>query len=282
MSTVTAPETPISLLYRYSTWLHVGPGAEECEAVNEGAGSNQCSNPLHFHAWCRLPNQYQHRDIREKALAGKARRLRALRDPDSDVAVIMEQEIEALAHQGDAAIPDIVEELTAKDWWRDYIEASQDVREIEDDRGVKTFEHIDADMERWRELAAKPEDERGADFAALEEHISAYNTAVDARREEIAKPRREALAARDLNALLDMLSDQRLDAEANGVYLHEYATLEWLTCTLRYPGGPEVFASRDQLERASDEVIEALKATYVDLEKTQNAETSMGGAPGNS
>jgi hypothetical protein len=59
-------------LFRYSSWVHIGGGAEDCEEAETGT----CADPLHFHAWCRLPNQLQHADIRERALASKARRIR--------------------------------------------------------------------------------------------------------------------------------------------------------------------------------------------------------------
>jgi hypothetical protein len=52
-----------------------------------------CANPDHFHAWIRLPNKFQHADIHAKALASKARRMRALRDPESDASVVMDAEI---------------------------------------------------------------------------------------------------------------------------------------------------------------------------------------------
>lgn len=274
-------ETPVSAMYRWSTWLHVGPGADECEAVNEEAGVNDCSNPLHHHLWCRLPNQYQHREIREIALAAKARRARQYRDPDSDASVILDAELEAIGAEGQGAKPAVIDELVAKDWWRDYMEAQADVREREDDEGHQIYEHIARDMTRWTELSAMPEEDRpGDEWTDLEGHIMAYNEAVDAAREEAAKPRREALDSRDISELLDMLRKQRIDIEANAEFSHEYATLEWLTCTLTRPDGDPAFPSREVLVKQDAQLIEALRTTYQDLEQTQRSD--QGGAPGNS
>jgi len=282
--TTDAPEqdTPIATLYRWSTWVHVGPGAEDCEAVDEAQGTNDCSNPLHHHLWCRLPNQYQHREIREAALAAKARRARQYRDPDSDASVILDAELEAIAAEGEGAKPAIVEELVAKDWWRDYMEAQAAVRELEDEEGAKRFEHIERDMTRWQELAAMDPDARPADeWSELEGHITAYNDAVDAEREAASKPRHDALSERDVSELTDMLRKQRVDMDANGQFQHEYATLEWLTCTLTKPDGPPAFASRDVLVKQDEDLLEQIKAAYIDLETTQRL-SAEGGAPGNS
>lgn len=280
MST-TEQSTPISEMYRWSAWVHVGPGADQCEAVNEEAGTNDCSNPLHHHLWCRLPNQYQHREIREAALAAKARRARLYRDPDSNASVILDGELESIGAEGEGAKGAVIDELVGKDWWRDYIEAQASVREVEGEDGTKTFEHIERDMTRWRELAALDPEERPDDeWADLEGHIVAYNEAIDAEREAAAKPRREALLERDISGLLDMLRKQRVDVESNGEFSHEYATLEWLSCTLTKPDGEPAFASREVLVKQDEQVLEALKATYLDLENTQRLD--QGGAPGNS
>lgn len=282
MSTDAPEQTiPVSALYKWSAWVHVGPGAEQCEAIDEERGTNDCSDPLHHHFWCRLPNQYQHRDIREAALAAKARRARQYRDPDSDASVILDAELEAVGAEGEGAKRAIVDELLAKDWWRDYMEAQADVRELEDEGGAKTYEHIGRDMTRWQELAALDAEERPADeWAELEGHITAYNEAVDKARAIAEAPRREALEANDVSTLLDMLRKQRVDVDSNGQFSHEYATLEWLSCTLRKPDGEPAFASREILVKQDEQILEALKATYIDLESTHNSD--QGGASGNS
>lgn len=285
MSTVEqedAPSVPISELHKWSAWLHVGPGAEKCEAVKEEQGVNDCSDPLHFHAFCRLPNPFAHREIREEALAAKARRVRALRDPDSNAAVILEDEMDRLAREGDLAKPALVEELVGQDWWRDFLEATADVMETEGTDGTLTFEHIKRDIHHYNrqieDLGLDEDGELPEELQQLRDHIESYNTAVDARREELTAPRRNALAEMDINRLIDMVRDQRIDVDANEAFAHEYATLQWYLCTLHRPNGDPVFKSIEAMKRADSEIVEGLRAVYVDLEKTKQ----RGGEPGNS
>ena len=189
--TTTEPAPPIrsdKQLFRFSTWIHVGPDAETCDEGEQGT----CSNPLHFHAWARLPNQFQHRHIREKALAAKARRARQLRDPESDAHAVMEDELDEIARLGDAGRKQLIDDLIGRDWWRDFLEAAKDVKEIENDRDEQVYATIDEDQQRFKELDAKPEDERPKDeYDELERHLAAYNDAVDKRRAELEKPRRD-------------------------------------------------------------------------------------------
>lgn len=274
------PLTPVSELYKWSAWAHVGPGAEACEAVQEEKGVNDCSNPLHFHAFCRLPNPFAHREIRKRALAAKARHVRLLRDSDSDDAVILEDEMDRIARGGDLAKPALLDELVGQDWWRDFLEATSDIKLHEDDGGTQPFEFIDEDVREYQRLTRdKEEGEEDSPAAArLESHIADFNKRVDARQEELSSPRRIALEARDLNDLIDMVRDQRIDVASNEAFGHEYAACQWLLCTFVKPGGEPVWPSREAMERADGAVLEALKAIYRDLEKTQQ----QGGGPGNS
>lgn len=284
MSTTTAeslpgPVSPVSQLYTWSAWVHVGPGAENCEAINEADGQNDCSNPLHFHAFCRLPNQFQHKIIHTKAKSAKARTVRLLRDFSSDEAVILEDELDRIARQGDSAKPLIVDEIVGRDWWRDYLEAQYEVRERETDKDEKPYEFLDEDREKYQELSTLPEEDRDEEqIARLESHLNAYAAEVDEAVKRISGPRRAALLERDINALLDIVRDARIDVESNENFLFEYAALEWLICTLRKPEGDPVFVSREAMERADSAVIDAIKATYNDLEKSYQ----RGGGPGNS
>ncbi len=277
MSTTT--QAPISQLYKWSAWLHIGPGAEKCEAVNEEQGVNDCSNPLHFHAFCRLPNPFDHREIREAALAAKARRVRLLRDPDSDAAAILEDEIARLAREGDLAKESIVDELLQQDWWRDFLEATAEIREMEDESGSQIFEHIERDVAKYqREAGDTDEDQLSEELAALRAHITRYNDLIDKRREELTEPRKQALEQRDINSLLDMVRDLRIDADSNEHFSHEYSALQWLAGTFRTPGGEPMFPSREVMQRADTAIVEGLQETFNDLAKTQQ----RGGGPGNS
>src|SRR4051794_11552830 len=89
---VAQAPTPVQKLLRYADYVHVGPGADACPEGEKGT----CQDPFHFHAYCRMPNQFQHAQIREFGLAAKARRMRQLRDPDADSHQILEAEMENL------------------------------------------------------------------------------------------------------------------------------------------------------------------------------------------
>jgi hypothetical protein len=263
-------------MFRYSGWVHVGPGADECEAINEDEGTSDCSDPRHFHAWCRLPNQFQHREIREKALAAKARKTRQLRDPETDGHAILEDAIDQLARQGDDALPLLIAELTGKDWWADYMQAAQDVQEREDgtdddDEPVKPFARMEQDQRRYEELKALPEDERPADeFEELGRHLSKYAEAVKERQEELTTPKREALEERGVNALLDLVRDQRVNAAGTDEFMHVYSTWTMLVGTLKQPGGAPVWPTNPQaLQVVAPEVVEAVQEMFDDLEQTQ-------------
>lgn len=285
MATATAPpeqETPetdggLSALYRYSAWIHIGPDAETCDDGETGA----CGNPLHFHAWARLPNQFQHREIREKAQAAKARRVRQLRDPETDACAVMEDDLDRLARIGDSAKADIVDELLSVDWWRDHLEALEDTRAAKDpdsdDDDALLWEHIADDQRRFAELNKLDEDERPADeYLELEKRLTAYNAAVEEAEEKLRAPRRTELQKKDVNALIDLLRDQRIDADSTEEFMHTYAAHEWLACTRRAPDGPVLWEDAGALRDLAPEAMQAIKDVYDDLERTQREAAAQG------
>lgn len=272
-----APEAPEAQtpqqINRYSTWVHVGPGAEDCADVDEGAGTNDCGNPLHFHAWCRLPNQFQHRQIREKALAAKARKARQLRDPATDANAILEGELSERERADDRE--PLIEEMLTVGWWRDYLQATDDVKEDEADDGSKPFERIEHDQTRYDELEKMPEDERPADeYAELGRHLVAYHEAVRSRQTELIEPKRAELEALSTPALVDRIRNQRVDSHSNEEFAHVYAAESWFVGTLNRPRGEPTFKTREALRDSAAEVIDALKDAFEDLERTQNRGTA--------
>lgn len=258
-------------LFRYSTWLHVGPGAEDCEDGLTG----KCGNVLHFHGWLRLPNQFQHDEIRKKALAAKARRVRQLRDAQTDGYAILEDELDALSRSGDDAREPIIEELLDQDWWRDYVEATKEVAETEVDETL-VYEHIATDQERFRKLRElDPEDRPGDEYDELDRHIDAYAKAVEARLKEIQGPARQALEALDVNALIDRLRELRIDRLSVDEFMATYSLHTMFVGTrVGEHSAKQRFESLDAMRDAPPEVIEALRAAFTDLEKT--AEEGVG------
>jgi hypothetical protein len=268
-------------LFKFATWVHLGPGAEDCdglerdEETKEVVSATGCGDPAHFHAWCRLPNSVQHEDLRVKALAARARHIRLLRDPETDEAVVLDAELDDLRAGGDAMKEPIVEELLGKTFWKSYLEATRDVVGMEGEDGEsKPYEHIEEDQRRYNDLRQLSDEDRAgqqAEYDELLKHLAAFNTAVNERHEELREPEREALMARSLDDLLAMLRDDRVSKAAEKVFGSVYSRWEWLACTLMQPGGAQKFTEMAALAQAAPEVLEALEDTFNDLEQTRNA-----------
>lgn len=272
---------PVERMFRYSTWVHVGPDADQCADVAPDA--QNCANPLHFHAWCRLPNQFQHREIRMKALAAKASRTRQLRDQGTDAFEILENELDELLRAGELVRVAVVDELMSKNWWREYLEAMKDVREDEsigpDDLDTPLYEHIEQDQRRLAALTAMSENERPVDeYDELQKHVIAYHSLVAARHAERTDPERDALKDRSMSDLIDLLRTDRIAAAANDEFTHVYNAWQWLVGTLTAPRGNRIFTSLQTLEELAPEVVEALQEAFDDLEKTATEVSVEGNA----
>lgn len=205
-------------MFHYSGYVHVGPGATTCDEGEKGT----CSNPAHFHAWCRMPNKVQHRDIVEKALAAKARRVRALRDPEADAHAVLEA---SLGNFDEGQVDAIVEEIMSREWRDDYRQALDDLAEEDE------WETIDADRERFQELLLSGEADKGEvdqsdEFRELTRHIEKFTTELRTRARELSEPRRQALLDLGFDAVLDLLRKQRTDR--SGEHEFERVQAEWL------------------------------------------------------
>jgi hypothetical protein len=272
-------------LFTYATWVHIGPGAENCEALtrDEATGdvtdASGCGDASHFHAWCRLPNQVQHEDIHVKAMAAKARHIRLLRDETTDEAVVLDADLDDMRAAGDSIKEPVVEEILQKTFWTSYVEATHDVNETENDAGEKIYEHVVEDQARFTDLRAMSEEERAGEQAEYEElvrHLAEYNDAIHARHAELREPEKQALMDRDLDSLLKLLRDDRVNRAADKVLMNTYSRWEWLVCTLDKPRGQRRFKDMEALSAAAPEVLEVLEDTFNDLEQSRNA-----GAAGN-
>lgn len=276
-SAVATVETPAESaprsLFHYATWAHAGPGAEDCTEVDEETGENRCADSGHFHAYCRLPNQFQEREIREKAQASKARRLRQIRTEGTDANEILEQSLEDLRAEQDG-IERIVNELVGYDWTGDYLTAVRLTRDLDDDaegaeEGEKLYRHVDEDRRRHAELQALPDEERNEDeFKELQSHLAAYETAVNEQYEAIANPKRESFRAMAESDLVELLRRKRMQFAAQEEFMNSYNVHEWLSCTYRQPDGEPSFADMEALQRASGVVLDKLSEIFADLERT--------------
>lgn len=287
-------------IFKYSEWVHVGEGVEECPLVialrdKPGAGKTEdlplCQNPDHFHAWCRLPNPYQVRDITEKAQAAGARTVRQLRDPESDQYAILESELDAL--KDDNLRPILAEEILDKEFAEHYMEAVSRVLEVDDPDWVpngdepgeppKLYAHIESEQEEYARQTQLPEDQRDESYSELSKYVAEYSRVVDVELESIRKPLRENLLTRDMSELVEIARRDRIQRRGDEAHLHTWNTWQWYVCTFkpRKRGTPNERYFSDiatfKYETPPD-VIQAIQLTFSVLEN----EMTRGRTQGNS
>jgi hypothetical protein len=247
-------------LFQWSDYVHVGRGAEECEHGQDGS----CSDVEHFHAWVCLPNTFQIRDITDKARAAKARKVRSLRDTDSDAHEVIEGDLYELRS-------DHWDELVAA-----IARAQVEKRLVDIVHGVvesdERFEHHDQDREELQRLLALPEDEQDkAEVERLQADMLAYSDAMQAvidRENEAEEKRLRAMAADDVVELERRARVEEIGVEA---YLHTYYT--WCIYVGTREPHTEQFSSRRKfaepaaLHDAAPEIVVALREKIRDLEQ---------------
>jgi hypothetical protein len=212
----------VQKMFRYSTYLDVGEGAESCEHARDGA----CLDIEHFHAWCRLPTPHQHQDIRQKGLAAKARRLRLFADPDSDESVVLDQELSTI--DDEMFVDQLADELVKAGNVDDFLQAQRDVCERDE------FEHIAQDREeyeRQRDQAELPEEERTAEYRQLAAHVGSYFEAMNDRMVEIRAPRRNELRSRPVAELVSLVRTKRLEVDGDQTFMAEFDAWLWFVGT---------------------------------------------------
>lgn len=253
-------------IFQHSQFLHIGPGAAVCEDVDEAKFVSNCGDPLHFHAWIHTPNQFQHNSIRSKALAAKARKMRALRDTDSDSRTILDGELEQARYQNATEL--LIEEIVQKDGVRNYWQAMREVQEEEE------FQHYEEDRDRLNALAAMPEEERDQEeYEKLGEHVRLYSERVKEAIASIQQPLRDSLADKTIDDLIEIVTEDRIQAEASAEFDDTYSLWEWYIGTLRLkkkesPGHPteRMFGDIEHLKQAPPEVISALAQAFTELD----------------
>ncbi len=270
-----AEKQAVDALFKWSQWLHVGDGAATCEHGIDGS----CKDHSHFHAWCRLPNAWQVRDITDKARAAQARHSKLLRDPDSDLAIVLESDLEEL-HSTPKEI--LVEEVIDRSFPDDYSLAVRTVDAMvdedwepdedqeESDRPLR-FQHIDQDREEWERLQSVSEEKRPADYAVIERNIADYGRAIEAEMDRLQAPRRTELMESDTEELVATIRKERIEHRATEVYLHWFNTWQWFVCTFkpRRTGTPNerVWGDINQMKQeAPPEVVQALRELFDGLE----------------
>lgn len=251
-------------IFKLSEFVHVGQGAAECEERETGT----CTNPHHFHAWCRIPNQLQHDTIREKAMAAKARRMRVLKDKESDAYEVLELGLEELRATGDTEA--MIELIVSRDVVKDHKNAIKAVREEE------RFEHIEEDQERLRALEAMEEDQRPDDeYNHLKTHCKEFEEEVARVRRQSQEPVRESLRQRPVDELIDMIREHRIERDAAGIFMDTFSQWEWYLGTMKpkpiTPSDPNwptqrYWGSIDAMRESADEVLNALDNAFGAME----------------
>lgn len=273
-------------LFQWNTWVHVGGGAEQCplaQAVSSpdykvGMEIPACPDQAHFHAWIRLPNPLQRRDIVDKATAAQARKARELRDPESDGAVILDNEIDLIRASGDTE--QLVQEIVERHFQEDLSEATNEVMDQEDDEATDDegsevplkYQHVDQDMEELRRQEELPGDKRDSGFDRLKAHVESYHEAIDERMKAIQERRAEGLRERGLDHLLSIVRSDRASLITTEEYIHTHNVWQWFTCTYKpkTKGTPneKVWGDINHMRLDSPpEVIGVLRAKFDDLDR---------------
>ena len=262
-----AEEQPAGL-YKYSTWVHAGPGADSCVHGED----ESCTDPEHFHAWCRIPNDFQEREIREHARAAAARKRRQMRKEGTSAFEILEEGIESLFAKPNGEELAIAE-LIGSEWLIDYEQAVREVRGMvdpdepasEDEEAPPLlFGDIDMDMARFQRLTQEGQTETD-EFRELQAHVLRYQAEVTKAVEGIVEPKRSALEALAPSDLGNDLREKRIERAGQDEYLHHYQAHIWLSCTLQSRGGSPTFSDLGRLEVAPGEVLMLLRETFGEL-----------------
>lgn len=257
-------------LFRFSEFVHVGPGADECEHRLDG----KCADAEHFHAWCRLPNKFQIATIREKAQAARARVIRQAKDPETDRFEILENQMAELRDQGHQAM---VDELLGRNAFKMQHRAMRELAEEED----SPFATIEEDQKRWQYLTELEEADRPADeYGELLRHLEQWNDAVEVKYEELIQPERDSLTDRDEDELMEMVRDIAIREQADGIFMRVFSKYQWAICTLKPRGEgkvptEKVYGSLAELENAAPEVVAELEACFGDLETELNERQAL-------
>lgn len=253
-------------LFQWSTNVHVGIGALDCEHGLDGA----CDTKEHFHAWLCLPNTFQARDIQDKAAAAKARKRRALqqngkdgREP-TDSALVLEEQIEAwtLTPETYEALISQVADRRVK---AEYAEIAQELQDSDQ------FENYGTDVEEFRRVAALPEEERDPeDWKRLEADVEEYRVEFEKRATARFESEQYRLRQLERSEVLEVERRNIVDTTSGETFLHVYYTWAYYTCA-RVPtldGYPDqrAFTKPEDLKNAPPEVIVALRTAYRRLE----------------
>jgi hypothetical protein len=256
-------------LFRWSKYVHVGVGAGECEHGEDG----ECGDERHFHSWVCLPNIFQVRDVGEKARAAKARKKRALMDPESDSYAILEDELADYARDNMADLIDRVAQANVTRRMGDII------KELHDD---ERFEHQEQDAEELRRLTVLPEEGRPKEeYERLQAQVAAYGERFDELVSEQQEREQTMLRGMAPAEVVEFERRRRIEEASAEVFWHTYYT--WCM----YVGARQPvrsgfalrrkFVQAEDLKSAPPEVVTALREAIAELENATAARSDAAG-----
>jgi hypothetical protein len=207
------------------------------------------------------------------------------RDPESDVSVILQDDLEEIRESGAREI--LVDEILDRDFTEVYTQAVREVDDIEDDtaeadddgKQPKLYANIDQDREEYERQSALPEDKRGDDFPELEKTMASHAEAIEAAMKAIQEPRRQTLMEKPWDDLLEVVKRHRIEEAAGQAYLTAFNLWQTYVCTYR-PAGlkgdkpvtpkTRYFKNMEELRfETPTEVVRALQETFQSLEREQ-------------
>lgn len=260
-------------LFHWSTYVHGGAGAAECPDGENGA----CSNAEHFHAWLRLPNTFQARDISEKANASRARRRRQLREEGTDAQVSLEDWLDNWL-EDDETYNALIVRIANRIVLDRQLDIRNDLAETDE------FEHYPADLEEFQRLSGLEEGDRDPEeYKRLAEHVDRYVAAFEKqtlRMHEEEVHRLTQMARADVLAIerrdrIKELADQRF---VDTFYLWAYFICALKPVRKGFPAS-RVYGSLEELKAAPSEITDTLRDAYRRLE---GQTVSRGDVSGNS
>jgi hypothetical protein len=162
----------------------------------------------------------------------------------------------------------LIEEVINKDAVKTYWQA---MREVQEEEQFQTYEE---DRTRLAALKATPEAERDEEeYTELSNHLHKYAEKVRETIANITKPVREALEEHDMDKLVEIVTEDRIQAEALQEFEDVYSQWEWFIGTMRLQskeksGHPSerYFGDVEALKAAPPEVISGLAETFTELD----------------
>jgi hypothetical protein len=170
----------------------------------------------------RLPNQWQHRKVQDRAAAARARMVMQLKEPDSDVSAVIQEQLMQIEDLDDDKI---IEWLLSKHAPEAIFRAQMELESLEEvDANGKTFkpwESIPEHQERYYMMLQRNDTEND-EFRKTEEFILKYAEALQERANHHLEPKEAVYAALDREGLMEKVRRSLCHSKATDEYINVY------------------------------------------------------------